>query len=59
MRYLDIAFAFLWDLTIVHALFDPDGLGGAILIVGGCLVAIMSKGKHPGHAIKRMLGCGN
>lgn len=45
MRYLDIAFAFLWDITLLHAEVDATGVGGAITIVLGCLISILSKGQ--------------
>lgn len=43
MRYLDIAFAFIWDLAFLHAEMDALSVCGALVIVGGCVASILLK----------------
>ncbi len=43
MRYLDIFFAFIWDLVFLHAQMDALSVCGALVIVGGCVASILLK----------------
>lgn len=43
MRYLDIFFAFIWDLVFLHAEIGALSVCGALIIVGGCLASILLK----------------
>lgn len=43
MRYLDIAFAFLWDQAFLHAALDALSVCGALIIVVGCVTSILLK----------------
>jgi drug/metabolite transporter (DMT)-like permease len=43
MRYLDIFFAFIWDLAFLHAEIDALSVCGALVIVAGCMASILLK----------------
>lgn len=43
MRYLDIFFAFIWDVAFLHAELDALSVCGALIIVGGCMASILLK----------------
>jgi drug/metabolite transporter (DMT)-like permease len=44
MRYLDILFAFMWNVTLLHAKYDALMGCGVALLIGGCLISILAKG---------------
>jgi len=43
MRYLDIVFCFIWDVTFLHSALDGVSAFGASVIVGGCVVSVLKK----------------
>ena len=43
MRYLDIVFCFVWDVSFLHAVLDVPSMVGATIIVGGCVVSVLKK----------------
>jgi len=42
-RYLDTVMAFVWDSVVFHSDSDSSSIGGAILIISGCLMSLFAR----------------